>query len=463
MGSCQSTTNKATVVNNNLKMVENKPEAKLPNAAEEKPTSKPVEQKARNFNIKIIKNSETVFEKVLPEATTFESIISGPEFRTIFEASFEYKFYKINLTDNSANDFAIRSPLSKIVSETSPDNSEHTFEGRYIGLDISLNVRQAYQNITYIAVPKYDTEQFEISILKKSSRSITSLTKHVVHDDVNANVLKLFNSFSGYSNGNDKLFISGGLSNDNQKSFSEFIQIDLNEVKLKQLPNLICPRWWHSMIWVPDNYIFIVGGSNTNTVEAYNIETNIITVDSQLIEKRSECSLCLINNRYLYAFCGYSLSSNFLNSIEMCNLRTRTRTWEIVKIKTEISIEKSFYSICYGMEDSIILIGANENCSKVHPKSNASNYIFKPSTNAIEEYRLDNSAQPCVISEKFFLPQDSKTSIILPTYIDESSVCLLKFDAELGLLNEIKFECDEGDGEETNFHPEAQTKQVIEN
>ena len=43
------------------------------------------------------------------------------------------------------------------------------------------------------------------------------------------------------------------------------------------------------MIYIPNKYIFIVGGSNTKSVELYNIETNQLVKDSELNENRSEC------------------------------------------------------------------------------------------------------------------------------------------------------------------------------
>ena len=46
------------------------------------------------------------------------------------------------------------------------------------------------------------------------------------------------------------------------------------------------------MIYIPNKYIFIVGGLNTKSVELYNIETNQLVKDSELNENRSECMSC---------------------------------------------------------------------------------------------------------------------------------------------------------------------------
>jgi hypothetical protein len=78
------------------------------------------------------------------------------------------------------------------------------------------------------------------------------------------------------------------------------------------------------MIFVPEKYIFIVRGS-TKTVELYDIEKNNLIKDSELNEMRSECTLCLVNNIYLYAFYGFILHKTFNCSVEKCNLRKSVR------------------------------------------------------------------------------------------------------------------------------------------
>ena len=106
---------------------------------------------------------------------------------------------------------------------------------------------------------------------------------------------------------------------------NDFFYIDLtnlneNKIEIKELPNLNESRTWHSMIYIPDKYIFIVGGSNTKSVEIYNMESNTIKKDSELMEFRSECTLCLVNNSHLYAFCGFLIHQEFVTTIERCNL-----------------------------------------------------------------------------------------------------------------------------------------------
>ena len=61
------------------------------------------------------------------------------------------------------------------------------------------------------------------------------------------------------------------------------------------------------MILIPKKYVFIVSGTNNKSVELFDIEKNEIKIDSYLNEALREYSLTLVNNLYLYAFCGFLL------------------------------------------------------------------------------------------------------------------------------------------------------------
>ena len=144
--------------------------------------------------------------------------------------------------------------------------------------------------------------------------------------------------FTAFCNANGCLYFSGGENDqtyDPDKTvakYNDFFYIDLrelnennNKIMIRELPNLNESRTWHSMIYVPKKYIFIVGGSNTKSVELYNIETNQLVKDSELNENRSECTLCLVNNMYLYAFYGFLIHQEYNKTIERCNLLKEER------------------------------------------------------------------------------------------------------------------------------------------
>ena len=82
------------------------------------------------------------------------------------------------------------------------------------------------------------------------------------------------------------------------------------------------------MIYIPEKYIFIVGGPNETNVELYDIDKNITTIDSQLNTERCEPSLILVNNKYLYSIFGFHLYESFIDTIERCNLHRKHRNWD---------------------------------------------------------------------------------------------------------------------------------------
>lgn len=432
---------------------------------------------ANIINVKIIKEGESnpnnsLFEKHYEDATLFTQVIKDLNSTGKIDRDSDYTYYlsifnSITLENNLApsNRFDLsgktNESLKNILTKFNRiADLTAVFEIISLGLKIPQNVRNAYlQQNTLISTPKYDNDPFGVNVYDKTT---STLKYHSIPGEVSPS-LKLFNNFSAYCNGKNKLYISGGITDENVL-IGEFIEIDLEKINasrnnhtnainhdyIRTLPNLITSRGWHSMIFIPDKYIFIVGGSNTNSVELYDMETNKITHDSDLLEKRSETSLCCVDNSYLYAFCGFQFLSNFTNTIERCNLKKSVRAWEKITINNSaLSIEPNFYTIAFGKYigdnyNEIILMGANENYSNKQSDDNKKkkNYSFKQI--GMDEYSLSEKEikeidQPCVCSEKFFFPYDEHCSVLIPTYVADS-ISMLIFNAEDSKLNEIKFE-----------------------
>ena len=197
-----------------------------------------------------------------------------------------------------------------------------------------------------------------------------------------------------------------------------FLLYRFNSIKL---PNLKESRAWHSMIFVPDKYIFIVGGSNTKSVELYDMNNNKISKDSELNEVRSECTLCLINNRYLYAFFGFLINQEYNKTIERCDLFKEQRKWEYVNYKEKERFEliESFFGISYFNDNELLLIGGNDN-------GNEKRYDYKYIINnnneeedTIEEYDCDIQGNTIVFREKLFMPVKDNKAINIPLVIGD--------------------------------------------
>ena len=250
--------------------------------------------------------------------------------------------------------------------------------------------------------------------------------------------IKVVNQFSAYCNALNKLYISGGEIQKNVITDS-FICIDLDEIQKNIFnPTILCnlqkKRYWHSMIYIPEKYIFIIGGPNEINVELYNIETNISRIDSQLNIDRCEPSLILVNNKFLYAFFGFHLYESFMNSIERCNLHKRNRNWEMVeyKLSNTSNIARAFFGLTY-IFNNILLVSDKENDNDLKP-----NYILSPGNgnfDTISEEGVLNSKNPRLFAEKFFIPFNDTESISLAFKSREPKIFIVNNNT--GDINEL--------------------------
>ena len=343
----------------------------------------------------------------------------------------------------------------------------------YNGLEISDNLIDSYSKLnTIIGSPIFDNPDFFAIVIFNTKNNEIKLFYREPKDPEFV-LMNKFNSFTAYCNAKGNLYISGGenesgeeLDNnnnntDNNSELNNFFSIDLNSLNcsdnnnfinqshilderniendnlnrndliskdyndndikkynFKQLPNLLEPRTWHSMIFVPEKYIFIVGGS-TKSVEIYDIENNIINKDSTLNELRNECTLCMVNNTYLYAFCGFHLHQTFNCTVEKCNLRKKERKWNFVKFnqKENLGFIPSFFAVSYYKNDNIVLIGGDS----IEEINNS--YIIKIGENEndydeINEFNLGEKKFG-VFRDKFFTPIDNNYSVNIPLVYGE--------------------------------------------
>ena len=339
---------------------------------------------------------------------------------------------KINYDKNkdynilNENDEEINNKKEMKIKEIFPNINNINLKIKYSGLDIPQNIKNSYiENTKFIGSLILDNlEYLGISILNISNEKM--LTYH--YSNEKNKELRKFNLFSAICNGKNNLYISGG-ENNGSECLSDFYEINLanvnkENIQMRKLTNLIEGRTWHSMIYIPNKYIFIVGGIGNKNVELYDIENNIIQKDSELNEERSECSLCMVNDIYLYAFCGFLIHQNFTNSFERCNLRKQIRKWEMVNYKLENNVifNPSFFGVGY-YKDKILLLGGNENNEEKND-----NYIISIGINGNEDSIEDFSSNEQFINvyrEKFFIPFNNDYSLIIPLISNNSQVLFL--------------------------------------
>jgi hypothetical protein len=326
--------------------------------------------------------------------------------------------------------------MNEIFQNKVPD--EINMKYTYKGLDIPDDVKKEYiDSNEIIGSAILDNQEFFIIITYEREKD--KITPYYYKRKENEELIK-FDLFTAFCNANGSLYFSGG---ENEQSYdpdktvakyNDFFCIDLtklnendNKIVIKELPNLIEPRTWHSMIYIPNKYIFIVGGSNTKSVELYNIETNELVKDSELNENRSECTLCLVNNMYLYAFYGFLIHQEYNKTIERCNLLKEERKWEYVEYNCsfdELNFKISFFGISYYKNNDLLLIGGNDNGDKKHY-----DYIYKIGENGekdeINEFNFNLNESNNVFKDKLFLPIDDDIAVNIPLIIGEEIKILI--------------------------------------
>ena len=252
--------------------------------------------------------------------------------------------------------------------------------------------------------------------------------------------MKTVNQFSAYCNALNKLYISGGDLGNNQIT-DTFMCIDLNQVQQNIfLPTKLCNlkkrRYWHSMIFIPEKYIFIIGGPNEMDVELYDMEKNVSVIDSRLNTDRCEPSLILVNEKYLYTFFGFQLYESFINTIERCNINRKHREWEMVnyRLNNTQNLVKAFFGVSY-VGNNIILVSDKENQNDLKP-----NYVLSPgkdNCDVLSDEGILNSKSPRLFGEKFFIPFTEEESINMAFKSGEPKIFIV--NNINGTINELCF------------------------
>ena len=231
--------------------------------------------------------------------------------------------------------------------------------------------------------------------------------------------LDKFSIESAYCNGNNHLFLSGGLNPNNQGGLDLFWDIDLGTDDLSSPINMV-PKKNHSMMY-DDKKVYIVGGEDEKTL-FYDTETKNMNKIANLNIKRFEPSLIRSDN-YLYCFDTSCRKNNNKFSIERINLNNMAQSkWEIIypNISPQIGdkvYNQKFFGIIEDYKRNIIFLGGiYDNTQNKTGEEN--NPIMNMKYN-INKNTIDNSDIPfqeVSFGEKTFLPMDYKNYFILPNF-----------------------------------------------
>ena len=274
---------------------------------------------------------------------------------------------------------------------------------------ISISTNSQILNFDLVGRPFY--KPFEVFLFSKEDKSL----KLQLYDEntINELLLNEFCESSSYCNGNNHLFISGG-----EKSNGEIIdnlwEIDLKEQIIAE-PTKIIPKKNHSMIFIPNKYVFIIGGNDKKCIY-FNTETAEVEYWDNLNKIRVEPSLVLVKN-ILYCFDSVN-PNNERFTIEKTDLDSIRPKWDLVipKIDNVLNNNNNFFAQKYfGLSkddnDNIIFIGGDMN-NKYKKEEFNYKYNMKENLISISKIPFNN----CKLKEKAFLSFKKNIDFILPNF-----------------------------------------------
>ena len=224
------------------------------------------------------------------------------------------------------------------------------------------------------------------------------------------NELDDYNSSSAYCNGNNKLFISGGEKNKGEYT-EKFWIIDLKTAEIES--NDMIPKKNHSMIIIPGNYIFIVGGQTKQTFY-FDLENSQFHGWKKLNKQRIEPALIVVDN---YLYCFDNMNSNFEDRLtfEKTNLNSSERNWELFEPNMpSIRMNQKYFGVVKSNND-IIFIGGNLDIENEEENlTERKNFKYNLNNNSIEESETNYINYN--FKEKTFLKYNEKISYILPDF-----------------------------------------------
>jgi len=262
-------------------------------AVKAKPKKKKKKKKEliQEVNFEIIDTVHNISaERLIKNNITLSELLTMVNYNTLGDLDIRLKD-SISLNDD------MNTNIQDIIDKYFPNVNLLTFQILVTikGLSIPSNVKNAYMKMSpIIGNPIFEnSKSFGIALYYQKDNTLETF----YYNKSDYEELEKFNSFTSFCSAMGKLYISGGQNEEQSKienieeEYNDFIFIDMNNLNKKSLnmnilSNLVISRSWHTMIFVPNQYIFIVGGLNTQKVEIYDIGKNEIYVDSELKEVR---------------------------------------------------------------------------------------------------------------------------------------------------------------------------------
>ena len=269
-------------------------------------------------------------------------------------------------------------------------------------------------------------ELIEYDIVKKRIKIIQCPKDIFLYCNLNK-----FTKESAFCNSDNSLYISGGEVSG--KAINNFWIINKNSYKINK-KTMPIDKKYHSMLYIPNNFIFIAGGDSFSSI-IYDIENQEFIKWANMNKKHFQPGL-LISGDYIYAFSSLNDLSEKNNFFEKTNLTSKEAKWEAIYPTYEnsnIKINAHFFGVCKYLDGNILFVGGEKN----NPS-----YIYNPWENVISLSKGKNVNFP--FWDKTFYKINKQYNINIPLNFSNNH--------KLALLNKEKESLEEINYNENNGH-----------
>jgi len=311
---------------------------------------------------------------------------------------------EIGLQIQNLNTSNYKKSLEKLNNDYNNDNnfsSNNNLKQSLFSKNINNN---KYKNILSPTINPFKIINFSP---KESKIQLFNFDPKIINDFK----LNEFNQSSACVNTPNHFYLSGGINN--KVPNKNFWIIDNNKlnVNLKELP---LPKSNHSMIYIPNNFIFFVGGNNKFTFY-YNIKNNTFSKWADLNEIQLRPAL-YFDDETNELFCMSNYKDNFI--IEKTNL-TNFPEWEKIDVKMkENPTFKNNFIIKKIAPEKFLLIGNN-------------NYIFDNESKEIKEKNSSNKNGMKFIDKNLYKLNNFSDISIPRNFNDEKEIIIVNKNGDV--------------------------------
>ena len=376
------------------------------------------------FEGKPLDLNKTITE-LLP--TTSEILAEIKLFIQLIKSTIKSIFIANNLDPNATYLFEGKPlDLNKTITELLPKTNEILAEIKLFIQLIKLDLQSDKEETLFSPILKPFENPFRILVFSPEEFSVTF--KKYSQETLKHYKLDTFSdTATAYCNTDKALYISGGKNKG--KGTKDFLRVCKIKLAINSLQEIPIRKEYHSMIYVPKNYIFFIGGNSKDSFY-YDINANSFTNWAPLKQDMLSPALALVNNKTIYAF-SEQKNKRRNDFIEKTDL-TKYPSWEKINVRLIEPFTMVNFGAAVGNDNRIYFLGGRrEKGEKI--------YCYNIIKNIIEPCGQENSSLK--ISDKTFYFLNEYNSAIIPNELRDD-IQIVLFNRKKNKFRKIRYKKD---------------------